>query len=432
MARGFLVTALTFALAIPAGASAHEGHNPSLPSGPGPPGPELLYAPAPKPAPQLRNKAPWKADPLLVSGASAYVKGEFIYQDFLYDDHGAQGTSRDPADPRFGDDTFSAPNGTYTYPTDVELYRNNIADLVEFRVKPHRHSTYFRLTFNSMTKPKAVATTIALGESDTPVELPFERERDAPRPTTSSSSAAARRRCSTPGRRPGKKLRPRVSKRRRQITFSIPTKLWDPGSDTVRMAAATGLWDKAAGTYLQPTEQATATQPGGAAGLAEPTALFNVAFRFDAAEPRPVIDAPALTDTSWWRENAQGEALKTGDISPFFAEVDFGKLRAKTTDLMKDEPTGVPTTGPINRILSSRYSNGQGVQFEVEDCGTVQGCPGQYLDRSSRIRSTSPTSRCRRRAGASRSSSTRSAARSTRCTGRRTSLSSASGARATS
>ena len=48
---------------------------------------------------------------------------------------------------------------------------------------------------------------------------------------------------------------------------------------------------------------------------------------------------------------------------------------------MKDEPTGVPTTGPINRILSSRFSNGQGVQFEVEDCGTSEGCPGQYLDR---------------------------------------------------
>ena len=27
----------------------------------------------------------------MVSGASAYVDGEFIYQDYLYDDHGAQG-----------------------------------------------------------------------------------------------------------------------------------------------------------------------------------------------------------------------------------------------------------------------------------------------------------------------------------------------------
>ncbi|MDX6587665.1 MAG: hypothetical protein QOI31_2138 [Solirubrobacterales bacterium] len=375
MARGLLAITLTLALAIPAGASAS-----SLPSGPGPePGPELLYAPAPKPAPQLRNKAPWKADPLLVSGASAYVKGEFIYQDFIYDDHGAQGLSRDPSDPRTGDDTFSAPNGTYTYPTDVERYRNNIADLVEFRVKWHRHSTYFRLTFNSMTKPKAVATTIALGESDTPVELPFGANATAP----AEQFMFVRGRKGMlldAGEDSGKKLRTRVSKKRRQITFAIPSKIWDPQRSTVRMAAATGLWDKAAGTYLQPATEATATQPGGAAGLADPTALFNVAFRFD--EPLPVIADPgSLADTAWWRENAQGAALASNDISPFFAEVDFGKLRSHQTDLMEDEPTGVPTTGPINRILSSRFSNGQGVQYADANCGVPEGCAGQYLDR---------------------------------------------------
>ncbi len=72
--------------------------------------------------------------------------------------------------------------------------------------------------------------------------------------------------------------------------------------------------------------------------------------------------------------------MAENDISPFFAEVDFGKLRAGTTDRMFDEPTGIPTTGAINRILSSRFTNGQGVQFEVENCGTSEGCPGQYLD----------------------------------------------------
>jgi hypothetical protein len=373
--RGLTVAAVACALAVPAGASAS-----SLPSGPGPdPGPKLLYAPKPKPAPQLRNRAPFKAKPLLVSGASAYVKGEFIYQDFLYDDHGAQGTTRDPADPRTGDDTFSAPNGTYTYPTNVKRYRNNIADLVEFRVKPHGHSTFFRLTFNSMTKPKAVATTIALGESATPVELPFGANASAPADQF-VVVRGKRGRLLDAGEETGRKLRTRVSKRRRQITFSIPSKFWDPGDETVRMAAATGLWDKAAGTYLQPGESATATQPGGAVGLAEPSALFNVAFRFD--EPLPVIADPgSLTDTAWWRDNAQGQALAENDISPFFAEVDFGKLRDRTTDLMKDEPTGVPTTGPINRILSSRFSHGQGVQFEDANCGVVEGCAGQYLDR---------------------------------------------------
>ena len=362
------------------GASAHEGHNPSLPGGPGPdPGPKLLYKKAPKPAPQLRNHRPWKTNPLLISGVSGYANGEFVYQDYLYDDHGAQGASRDPSDPRTGDDTFSAPNGTYTYPTKVKRYRNNIADLVEFRVKARRRSTLFRLTFNSMTRPGLVGTTIALGESDTPVELPYEANASAP----AEQFLFVRGRRGAifeAGAEAGSPLRPDVSKRRRQITVKVPRGAWNPGSDTVRMAAATGLWDKEEGAYLQPTTEATETEPGGAAGLADPTALFNVAFRFD--EPVPVIADPgALVDTAWWRDKAQGQALAENDISPFFAEVDFGKLRNRVTDYMYDEPTGTPTSGAYNRILSSRFSSGQGVQYEGADCGDADGCPGQYHGR---------------------------------------------------
>src|SRR3954454_4380950 len=61
------------------------------------PGPDILYAPAVD-APQLQNTGPWRAKPILVSGAEAYRDGEFLYQDFLYDDHGATGQD-DPADP---------------------------------------------------------------------------------------------------------------------------------------------------------------------------------------------------------------------------------------------------------------------------------------------------------------------------------------------
>src|SRR3954453_22150423 len=82
--------------AVPAVGLAAPG---SLYRGPGPrPGPDILYA-APAPAPQLTNAGPWQAPPILVSGATAYRQGEFLYQDFLYDDHGAR-VVRDPDDPR--------------------------------------------------------------------------------------------------------------------------------------------------------------------------------------------------------------------------------------------------------------------------------------------------------------------------------------------
>ena len=44
----------------------------------------------------------------------------------------------------------------------------------------------------------------------------------------------------------------------------------------------------------------------------------------------PDIQSPnAVTDPAWWRENAQAHALTTGDISQFFANVDFNKLAAR-------------------------------------------------------------------------------------------------------
>ena len=72
----------------------------SLYSGDGPrPGPDVLYA-KPVDAPQLQNapRSGWSAKPILVSGATAYRNGEFLYQDFLYDDHGARGVPDLPAD----------------------------------------------------------------------------------------------------------------------------------------------------------------------------------------------------------------------------------------------------------------------------------------------------------------------------------------------
>src|SRR5688572_25624869 len=60
---------------------------PAVPSGAAP-GPPVLYAPAPS-APQLSASGPFAAAPLLVSGTDAYADGEYLYQDYLFDDRGA-------------------------------------------------------------------------------------------------------------------------------------------------------------------------------------------------------------------------------------------------------------------------------------------------------------------------------------------------------
>src|SRR3954453_3838234 len=156
-------TVALLVLAAPAGAA-------SLYSGRGPrPGPDILYADPPR-APQLENTGDWHAPPILVSGATAYRDGEFLYQDYLYDDHGAR-YSRAPNDERSGDDTFSEPNGTYRYPTDP-AFAQNAADLVELRVKPGAGATLIRLTLNTLNDAQRVGAVIAIGDSAVPLPMP--------------------------------------------------------------------------------------------------------------------------------------------------------------------------------------------------------------------------------------------------------------------
>src|SRR3954451_14064418 len=127
MRRLTLATALAAcALAAPPAARADSSSLPSVPSG-ARPGPALLSADAPA-APQLENAAPWRAPPILISGAGAYRDGEFLYQDFLFDDHGAPG-EQDPNDPFTEvENMFSPKHGTLSYPTDPS-YASNAADL---------------------------------------------------------------------------------------------------------------------------------------------------------------------------------------------------------------------------------------------------------------------------------------------------------------
>ena len=137
--RAAAVALLALAAAAPAGAA-----------GPVRPGPDVLYAPAVD-APQLQNTGVWRAPPILVSGTSAYRSGEFLHQDFLYDDLGAGDAAVYPADPRYG---------------------GNAADLVELRLRELPGETAFRITYNTMIAPELAATTIALGSSAAPATMP--------------------------------------------------------------------------------------------------------------------------------------------------------------------------------------------------------------------------------------------------------------------
>jgi len=345
------------------------------------PGPDILYAKPPR-APQLENTGVWHAQPILVSGAQSYRDGEWLYQDYLHDDHGATG-AKDPNDPYgAGAHLFSPPAGTFSYPT-AKDYANNAADLVEFRVKPLADATAFRVTLNTLIDPATTAFTIALGNGDS-TAWPDGAGVSSPAKNFLTWHGDAATLTDAAGKTVTPAPSVQVDKLRRQVQLLVPHKAWNPGDDKVRMTVGVGLWDKASDSYLKPSVgPATETAPGG--GTPNGVAIVNVGPRF--AEPVPVYAGATIGDTAvggealamFWRERQQSEQLSLGDVSPFSADVDFGKLAAKKTDNSE-----VPTTGAIDRIFASHYSFGQGVNpdnvcFEIGGVDLGAKCVGAFV-----------------------------------------------------
>ena len=379
-----LLGAQAAAAASPRSTAGHASWS-SLASGLGSlPGPSILYRP-PAIAPQLTNSGVWRAAPILVSGATAYRRGEFLYQDFLYDDHGAH-EAADPQDPRASGDTFSKPNGTYDYPSGPG-YANDAADLVEFRVRPLPRATAFRVTLNTLVNPALIAFSIALGgKTGSSHAFPFGANVSAPAQWFLTVHPSGKRligvltSAQTGARVRGAAPAVRVDLRRRQITVVVPHATWNPRRSTVRMAMGVGLWNAAGGDYLLPQSQADATHPGGGGASASPPAFFNVAFRTHEPLPSPTDGLAVITNAAWWRDRQQGNVLATGDISPFYANVNFAKLARRITD-----DSAVPSSGPIDRILASHFEPGQGASF-ANECGLNGAsnpavCTPEYLGR---------------------------------------------------
>ena len=374
--------ALAFACLVPATAVAAPWNSlPTVTSGVAP-GPAILYAP-PATAPQLTN-APgsgWQAPPILISGANEYKDGEYLYQGFLFDDHGAAGVT-DPSSGYLANFLFAATSGTLTYPTGAG-YDNNAADLLEFRVRPATDSTDFRITLNTLENPALVGFTVAIGGTpgteyawpdDAGVKSPAQLFLTVHGTTATLTNAAT-----------GATVTPApsvtVDLARHQFEVSVPHAAWNPGAQTVRLAAGVGLWDTTNDHYLIPGATASATAPGGAAPNNE--ALFDMAFRGD--EPFPDWKTMGLSWTTgdaavmehatpcFWRECDQAQALANGDVSQFYADVNFGMLGRRVTDTQ-----GVPSSGEMDRIFASHFSWAQGVNF-ASPCGRFPtSCHGMF------------------------------------------------------
>lgn len=337
-----------------------------------PPGPPVLYK-AGAGAPQFENRDPWVAPPLRVSGRDAYVDGEYLFQDFIYDDNGANTTPTiAPPQPAPDSHTFGPMSGDVVYPTDenrgkaAKKYVNNAADLLEFRTRltddGHLH---YRFTLNTMRETDVAAIALGidiggiegatdwgygLGDLGAPADHILvtwgegaELDRESLRDINGASVD--------------------VSIEHNQIDVVLPL---EPDGEQWRHYLVTGLWDGDTRSFKQIQDQPTEDLPGGAQGR-DPPPVFNVGFRYDDQEPLGNVNVEPETierqigeaieevtvsrsvSFGQWREHAQSKALADRNISKFHADIDFERIADGDTQL------NVPETGYLNRIYVSHY-----------------------------------------------------------------------------
>lgn len=361
MRRTALWTALVGLLLLPGGgARADDSSLPAVQSG-ARPGPGVLYAPEAT-APQLENAGGWAAEPLMVSGAEAYSGNQYLYQDYIYDSHGANTTdlllARPDSVPASTDTLFGGATGDVVYPTDAATYGFNAADLLEFRAKPAGSDVVvYRITLNTMLDPDAAAVAIGI---DTDVNSSTGTNEWGHGIGSLGTLGLEHVVVSwgTGATFDGGPAESTADVTRNQIQIVVSTGEPNVSAATWRHYLVVGLWD-GTGAFKSILEQPTATDPGGAHGTTPPP-IFNVGFRFD--EPM-APDQADLTDRGQravgighWREHAQAKALAARDISAFHTDIDFGAL---TQGVGRST---VPSAGYLNRLYVSHLDLGEGVQ----------------------------------------------------------------------
>jgi hypothetical protein len=312
--------------ALPPASAATADSLPTVTSGQRP-GPDVLYADAPR-APQLENRDPrFRAAPLLVSSADAYVDGEYLYQDYLFDDYGADTD-------RLRGGSQSERSGDLDPPAD-EVYAGNAADLVEVRIAPGPTDVKYRITLNSLVREDTAIVALAFdtdGDEATGSDT-LPRDPGAPFPGTDEvvtvwGSGAEHSALTASGEPRTTPVDARADLEANQLTVTVPRSVSDPRG-VWRTTVAAGVHDAETGGWMD---------------LGGPNAILNLAFRGD--EPVQTTNTPPDVN--------QSIALSEDDPTRYARDIDFAALDART-----DRST-VPATGRQIRLFPSRLGLPEG------------------------------------------------------------------------
>ena len=250
----------------------------------------------------------WVGESPLIGGTSVVDRGEFIYQDFIYDDTG----------PKVGTQTNTAgaarakTNGTYRYPTAMSRYRSNAADLFQFRAAESEGRAHFLVLLNTLLEPDTTVVGIAIGQAGSPATAwPLGAQLSTPADHVLTAWGTGGQFDEQPLAAVGGEIAVDIDSN--AIEVSLPLSL--VGS-SFRTYVATGLWSGAGWMSVGASRGAAAA--GGGDG-AHPN-VFNVAFRNGETT---IPDGATWQDGNFWFEREQAAALTAGDIDGWFAEIDL-------------------------------------------------------------------------------------------------------------
>lgn len=306
----------------------------------------------------------WDGASTMVGGTARYDSGEWIHQDFVHDDYGAD-TQPIGANQTV---TLAATSGDFRYPT-AERYGHNAADIAEVRVQadsagpsassrrptevPRRacptaqcDDLRVRVTMNTLVQRGTTVLGLALAEGTEPQprDWPFEAGVRSPWSRFVTVAEGAVHLTDDDGTsRIGSAV---VDLNANTIDFTIP----DAASGgSVGLTLGSGLWNAANDVWLagesgnEPSEDAYST--GGETDVR----VFDLAFNLD-----PAFEGPASEPRSAsWMEDTQSDALAAGDVTAFTQSVDPARLAAGAIE--SDAEASQP--GFHNRLFRSRQDH---------------------------------------------------------------------------
>src|SRR3954447_3138678 len=285
----------------------------------------------------------FKAEPAWISNAGVYRQHELVYQDYLYDDHGANTDGLDrmdlpfgaagpntqtPTDPRLSPAPAINWAGDFTYPSADGTHIDDVADLQELRVAADAKAVHYRLRLGDMTAPDSSVVGMCVDE-DVNRSTGVQTWPDGANLVASLGCDhlytiyGTDADVTTPaGTKTLSSLGGAVSTDVKQglVEVTIPRSVANPGTGRWRYIVASGVWDKANHAWLAPAPvPAAAGTPTATGGSPSAPNVWDLLSNND--EP-----------TSTWDEEKQANDLARVDISGDYLDVDFARLASTRND----------------------------------------------------------------------------------------------------